>query len=318
MALLKCDDCGRDVSSKASACPNCGCPVNLSPQRAADPDKPSPQPSMPAAWVEKPIAQAQGAGATLSTLKVLAWVAGIIVLWLFVRSCASEPEAPSSVSQSTPAAMPQQGPSAPTGPGEAEKSSWTATLDDEKNSASVREAAANNLIKNFPESEEGRRAAAELEPLRKAVAYEQKGRQWSYDTSSEGMSGKSVRTAWVYSSNTINLGFPYQGEQHAKLLLRRHPRWGNDVILLIEQGQVLCHSYGDCYVAVRFDDEKLRRYEGNPPSDNSSESIFIPAFGTFMKELPSAKKLKIEIQIYQAGNQVFEFDVSGFKPEKFK
>lgn len=157
-----------------------------------------------------------------------------------------------------------------------------------------------------------------VESLRKAVAYEQMGRQWSYDSSSEGMSGKSVRTAWVYSSNTINLGFPYQGEQHAKLLFRRHPRWGNDVILQIEQGQLLCHSYDDCYVAVRFDDEKLQRYEGNPPSDNSSESLFIPAFGTFMKKLPNSKTVKVEVQIYQAGNQVFEFDVSGFKPENFK
>ncbi|HEU4991384.1 MAG TPA: hypothetical protein VFT52_02695, partial [Luteimonas sp.] len=68
----------------------------------------------------------------------------------------------------------------------------------------------------------------------------------------------------------------------------------------------------------RFDDEKLQRYDGNPPSDNSSESVFIPAFGTFMKKLPNSKTVKVEIQIYQAGNQVFEFDVSGFKPENFK
>src|SRR4051812_11612666 len=27
MALMKCDDCGRDVSDRAPACPNCGAPV---------------------------------------------------------------------------------------------------------------------------------------------------------------------------------------------------------------------------------------------------------------------------------------------------
>ena len=27
MALIKCTECGRDVSDKASACPNCGCPI---------------------------------------------------------------------------------------------------------------------------------------------------------------------------------------------------------------------------------------------------------------------------------------------------
>lgn len=27
MALIKCLECGRDVSNKATACPNCGCPI---------------------------------------------------------------------------------------------------------------------------------------------------------------------------------------------------------------------------------------------------------------------------------------------------
>lgn len=28
MALIKCPDCGREVSDKANACPNCGCPLS--------------------------------------------------------------------------------------------------------------------------------------------------------------------------------------------------------------------------------------------------------------------------------------------------
>ena len=28
MALIKCPECGRDVSDKAKTCPNCGCPTN--------------------------------------------------------------------------------------------------------------------------------------------------------------------------------------------------------------------------------------------------------------------------------------------------
>lgn len=27
MALIKCTECGKEVSDKASACPNCGCPI---------------------------------------------------------------------------------------------------------------------------------------------------------------------------------------------------------------------------------------------------------------------------------------------------
>lgn len=129
---------------------------------------------------------------------------------------------------------------------------------------------------------------------------------------------KFIRTASVRSTNTISLDFPYQGAQHATLRLRRHPRWGNDVIFSIEQGQLLCHSYGDCSISVKFDDGQVLRYEGNPPSDNSSEYAFVPAFSTFMKRLPDAKNVRIEMAIYQGGSPVFEFDVSGFKPEKFQ
>lgn len=34
MALIKCSECGHDVSDKAAACPNCGCPVKVSSQGA--------------------------------------------------------------------------------------------------------------------------------------------------------------------------------------------------------------------------------------------------------------------------------------------
>ncbi len=29
MALIKCSECGREISDKAAACPFCGCPVHL-------------------------------------------------------------------------------------------------------------------------------------------------------------------------------------------------------------------------------------------------------------------------------------------------
>ena len=35
MALVKCPDCGRDVSTRAEACPNCGCPSKYFPGRAS-------------------------------------------------------------------------------------------------------------------------------------------------------------------------------------------------------------------------------------------------------------------------------------------
>ncbi len=31
MALTKCIECGKEISDKASVCPNCGCPVSTTP-----------------------------------------------------------------------------------------------------------------------------------------------------------------------------------------------------------------------------------------------------------------------------------------------
>ena len=35
MALIKCPECGKQVSDKASSCPNCGCPVSSSNNKTA-------------------------------------------------------------------------------------------------------------------------------------------------------------------------------------------------------------------------------------------------------------------------------------------
>lgn len=206
----------------------------------------------------------------------------------------------------------------PSGPSEEEKERWLKLIENDAATPAARVSAANSLVRNFADTPEGARAQKLLPALEEALAYERLGSQWQYLSSEEGMTGKAVRHARVLSTNQINLDFPYGGPQRATLTLRRHPRWGNDVIFAIERGQILCHSYGDCKIQVKFDDGKVLRYDGNPPADNSSESVFIPAFSTFTKQLPKAKNVKIEVSIYQGGNRVFDFDVSGFKPEKFK
>ncbi len=331
MALLNCEDCGRDVSSKATACPNCGCPVPTNPSPAIEERSTSQSDDLPEAWSTpapspNPTVTTSQIESKSSVLKrALTWIVVLIVIGLMIRACSengtSTPTQPAASSQATPDISATSPPVA-TGPSEADKMSWAAKMEDKSELGVSRQTAAKDLISNFPQSPEGVKAAVLLpkieEEIQKEIETRNLGKQWSYESSPEGMSGKEVRTASVISTNTINLGFPYGGPQHAVLRFRRHPRWGNDVIFSIEQGQILCSTYGDCKVQVRFDDEKLLRYKGNPPEDNSSESVFIPAFGTFMKKLKNTKVVKVEVSIYQAGNQVFEFDVSGFNSEKFK
>jgi len=144
------------------------------------------------------------------------------------------------------------------------------------------------------------------------------GSQWSYSQDADAMSKGTTYHAAVSSSNTVNFDFPYSGEQHATLNLRVDPRYGKDVIFRIERGQILCHSYEDCTVLVRFDDGKAANYTAVGAADNSTETIFIRNYGRFVENMLKAKRVRISTNIYQEGAPVFEFDVSDFDQNKYK
>jgi hypothetical protein len=142
------------------------------------------------------------------------------------------------------------------------------------------------------------------------------GAQWSYHQSDDDMSKGRVYEAHVDSSNTVSFAFPYGGEQHATLTIRTHPRFGKDVIFNIQRGQFLCRSYQNCGVLVRFDDQSATSYAGRGPSDNSTTTVFVLGYDAFVSRMLKAKTARISTEIYQEGNPVFEFDVTGFDPKK--
>ena len=144
------------------------------------------------------------------------------------------------------------------------------------------------------------------------------GSQWFYNHSDDSMGKGVIHQAHVSSSNTVNFGFPYAGTQHATFSLRAHPRHGKDVIFRIEKGQILCRSYEDCTVLVRFDDEPPTNYSAVGAADNSTETVFIRNYDRFIGKMLKAKRVRIAANIYQQGAPVFEFDVSSFDQGKYK
>lgn len=163
-------------------------------------------------------------------------------------------------------------------------------------------------------------AAAHAEKMRLAyieIEAKGKGLRWNYDIGGDPLDGRVVRTAAVKSLNEIDLQFPYRGPQRATLTLRRHPRFGNEVIFEIERGQFLCHSYSPCDITIKFGDSKPIVFKAGGASDNSTNVIFIRGYDRFMKNLSGAAKLAVEVPIYQAGSNVFTFNSSSFEPEQF-
>ena len=131
------------------------------------------------------------------------------------------------------------------------------------------------------------------------------------------MTGKASRWAVVQSENTVDFSFPYNGPQHASLTIRNHPSYGRDVILQIQEGQILCPSYDDCTVRVRFDDGAAESWTAAGAADHSSTSVFIRSGARFLQRMRAAKVVRIQIPVYQEGNPAFEFRVGGYDHERY-
>lgn len=131
------------------------------------------------------------------------------------------------------------------------------------------------------------------------------------------MSGKAGMSASIASENMIELGFPYQGKQFGTLLVRNDPRLGRDIMFRVFKGQITCSSYS-CPITVRFDDGNPQTVHGNESADHDSTVVFLEGYDRLVSQMAKAKLMRIEIQFYQEGLRVFEFDVRDFDANKLK
>ena len=122
---------------------------------------------------------------------------------------------------------------------------------------------------------------------------------WCSQTRTDELSGKPIKTAYVFSENTMRFQFPHQGEQRVQLALRKHPRHGHDVIMRIERGQIPC-TLG-CTATVRFGDGQPRRWDMNGPADHDSTVVFLKRSGEFERAARNVREIAIEFTAYQEG-----------------
>lgn len=155
-------------------------------------------------------------------------------------------------------------------------------------------------------------------PAKAEPPVEQPGSQWDYSEMADKMGKGVVRGAKVYSTNEVEFEFPYHMPQRGRLVLRNHPRHGKDVIFSIERGQLQCPPFQGCKVLVRFDEEAPVSYSGTSPEDHSSETLFIENYARFYEKLLKAQRVRISVNVFRQGSPMFEFDVRGFDPARYK
>lgn len=131
---------------------------------------------------------------------------------------------------------------------------------------------------------------------------------WTYDSRTDEMTSKTVYVASSESVNSLNLDFPYQGINKGRLSVRQHPKFGLDVYVEVQKGQILCRSYDGCSIAVRFDDKPAVMFEGANAADHSSEIVFLRNEKKFIAEAKKAKVIRVQLTMYQSGTQVLVFE----------
>jgi hypothetical protein len=100
----------------------------------------------------------------------------------------------------------------------------------------------------------------------------------------------TTKAAQVTSLNAVHFGFPYEGETHAALKLRKGSK-GQDVIFKVDRGQFVSSASRD-YVTVRFDDGELQEFEIGEAVESTTGVLFISEEEKFISQLRNANKVK--------------------------
>lgn len=130
---------------------------------------------------------------------------------------------------------------------------------------------------------------------------------WSYDEATDRMTDAKNRTASVASSNSLSLEFPYQGVNHGRFMVRQHPQYGLDVLLVIDKGQFQCYRMDGCVIQIRFDSGPAGRYGFVPADGGKANVVFAKSAKPLIERLKKAKTALVQVPIYGAGAQVLEF-----------
>lgn len=136
---------------------------------------------------------------------------------------------------------------------------------------------------------------------------------WNVSDDVDPMTDKVTHIACSTSKNEVHLNPPYSSVD-ARLCVRKSPKYGLDVFIALNgDGQILCRSYDGCTVHVRYDSGQRQAISASGASDGSSNVVFLNGESRIVEQLKSAESFKVELEFYEAGDQMLEFDTGGFE-----
>jgi hypothetical protein len=150
---------------------------------------------------------------------------------------------------------------------------------------------------------------------------------WQYREKTDSFTNRKIQWAVLKSLNTLELPFPYQGQQHAYLRIQpmgiHDGSVRYDISLMLERGQFICvpQPYTPACSTVRFkyDNHLFDQWGARRSSDGktsilelgSYEDINVNGPGCIPVQLEWYKTLAIQAEFFQAGWRTMEFNIEG-------
>ncbi|TNJ35269.1 hypothetical protein [Arenimonas terrae] len=181
----------------------------------------------------------------------------------------------------------------------------------------IAEARGDELRRRHGETEAAKTMRATLDQVRAEAEAMREMRRlaglWEYQAIPAA--GGTQHTAAIYSRVETS---PESEEDEvaaipdARLILRRHPEWGDSVYLVLTQKALECGP--PCRLQIRFDEGQAQSYVGDPADTGTGPALFIEERERFLAAMRAAKRVRV--QLPRSGHlvPVFEFEVGGFRP----
>jgi hypothetical protein len=168
------------------------------------------------------------------------------------------------------------------------------------------------LLERHPDSPAATTVRAELDALQKRAEADREGRRlaalWTYHAV-EGEAGV-VRTAYIHGRGAA------AAAPSLRLVIRRHPEWGQSTYLLIGDGRDFrCQDL--CRAQVAADEGQPQPFVISRAKDVDPPAVFLDEDERVITAVEAAQVLTLVIELADGSAPTYRFEVGGFDMGRF-
>lgn len=170
-----------------------------------------------------------------------------------------------------------------------------------------------DVVSRYGNTEAGRSLAARLPELEKQARAIAEGRRlenlWTYHKVDDSEAGGTVYTAYIHG---VSEG---SGAPEVRLVLRRHPSWGQSVYLLMDRGgDFACQD--ECRIPLIADGGEPQQILISRAPDNVPPAVFIEEDAKVLGIIKKARSLRLELALLGGDQRTYVFEVAALRPEE--